>query len=117
MGYFKMMLLLSFILCISASAFAQCDKVYTKTERKAEFEGGAAAWKRFLERELSLDTSVSPGCLNLRFEMIVDTNGRISELHFLDMENEKKQYLNDFKEKLLKKTMDTSYVRGAESML
>lgn len=96
------MLLLSLILYISASAFAQCDKIYTKAERKVEFEGGSAAWRRFLERELPVDTSLSPGCINLRFEMIVDTNGRISELRFLDVENKEKQNLNEFKEKILK---------------
>ena len=102
-----MMLLLSFILYISASAFAQCDKVYIKPERKAEFEGGAAAWKRYIERKIlpMFDTTFNedlPYSSTLRFEFIIDTSGKISEFTFLDKYNNKEKYLNDIKAELKK---------------
>ena len=62
------------------------DKVFTKVEIKAEFPGGAAAWKRYLERNLNYPDEAQEAGVSavVRVQFIVDKQGKISEVVALD---------------------------------
>ena len=64
------------------------NKVYTKVEKPAEFAGGPAACKRYLENNLRADAVVEagapPGIHTVRVQFIVDRDGNISDVKALN---------------------------------
>jgi periplasmic protein TonB len=63
------------------------DKVFTKVENEAEFPGGDAAWKRYLEKNLNADTPVDNGAPSGPYQVIVQfivgKDGSISDVKAL----------------------------------
>lgn len=107
----KNVLLLWVLLLIGFSAKSQCDKVYITVDRKAAFEGGPAAWKRFVEREIlsAFDDATEEEWFylgTLRMSFVINTKGKITQFRFLDIDERKPviKYLNIIARKLTEKT-------------
>jgi protein TonB len=73
------------------------DKIFTKVENEAAFPGGAAAWRRYLERNLNpstpVDNGAPPGTYQVIVKFIVSKDGSISAVqaetnHGFGMEEE-----------------------------
>ncbi len=60
------------------------DKIFTKVEIEAEYPGGTAAWRKFLERNLNggvaNDNSAPPGTYTVVVRFIVAKDGSVSEI-------------------------------------
>ncbi len=60
------------------------DKVFTKVEKEAEFPGGDAAWRRYLEKNLdasaATDAGAPPGTYQVIVRFIVSKDGSISDV-------------------------------------
>ena len=60
------------------------DKVFTSVQIEAQFPGGSAAWKRYLERNLNQsvpsDNGAPPGRYTVILNFQVDKNGNISDI-------------------------------------
>lgn len=60
------------------------NKIFEKVEVEAEFPGGNAAWRRFLERQLNAqapaDAGAPPGQYTVQVRFIVDKTGTISDV-------------------------------------
>ena len=106
MPYYKILFVLLYMCINNFQSAAQCNKIYTKADKAAEFIGGKHAWKLFLERSILLPDSMSidelPGCLLLRFEFVVDKAGKITEVKFLESNFKNDVLIATIKEKLLK---------------
>jgi periplasmic protein TonB len=63
------------------------DKIFTKVENEAEFPGGDAAWKRYLEKNLNPDTPLDNGApagpYKVIIQFIVSKDGSISDVKAL----------------------------------
>jgi len=63
---------------------SESDVPFTKVEKEAEFEGGANAWKRFLERNLNADVPPGNGAPAGRYtvviQFVVDKEGKVSNI-------------------------------------
>jgi periplasmic protein TonB len=73
------------------------DKIFTKVEREAEFPGGDAGWKRYLEKNLNANTPIDNGApegtYTVVIKFVVDKEGKISDVeplssHGFGMEQE-----------------------------
>jgi len=60
------------------------DKIFTKVENEAEFPGGEAAWRRYLERNLNpsapVDNGAPQGTYQVIVRFIVSKDGSISDV-------------------------------------
>jgi protein TonB len=60
------------------------NKVFTKVEIDAQFPGGDAGWKRYLENNLNsqvpADNGADPGAYTVVAKFIVDRNGNLSDI-------------------------------------
>ncbi|MEI7470785.1 MAG: energy transducer TonB [Chitinophagaceae bacterium] len=63
------------------------NKVFTKVENEAEFPGGDAAWRRFLEKNLNpntpVDNNAPEGTYQVIVQFIVSKDGSISDVQAL----------------------------------
>ncbi len=61
------------------------DQTFTKVEVEASFPGGMAAWRKFLERNLSGDASADApaGSYSVVVQFIVDKEGNVSDVKAL----------------------------------
>jgi periplasmic protein TonB len=63
------------------------DKIFTKVEREAEFPGGDAGWKRYVEKKLNasipIDNGAPEGMYTVQIKFVVDKEGRISDVEAL----------------------------------
>ena len=63
------------------------NKIFEKVEIEAEFPGGPAQWKKFLERNLNaqvpIDNEAPPGMYKVIVQFIVDKTGAISDVKAL----------------------------------
>jgi protein TonB len=61
------------------------NKIFTKVDVEAAFEGGAEAWKRFLRKNLKagelIDNGAKPGMYKVIVRFIVSKDGSISDVH------------------------------------
>jgi periplasmic protein TonB len=73
------------------------DSIFAKVEREAEFPGGDAGWKRYLEKSLNANTPIDNGApegtYTVVVKFVVDKEGRISDVeplsnHGFGMEQE-----------------------------
>jgi protein TonB len=59
------------------------NKIFEKVEIEAFYQGGPAAWKKYLEKELRAevptDAGAPPGVYRVEIRFVVDKEGRISE--------------------------------------
>ncbi len=64
------------------------DRIFPKVERVAEFPGGIAAWKKYLEKNLNLESivgsGVPAGIHTVRVQFMVDKEGNISGVRALN---------------------------------
>ncbi len=60
------------------------DKIFTKVEQDAEFPGGTAAWRRYLERNLNpnvpVDNGAPAGIYTVVVRFVVSRDGAISDI-------------------------------------
>ena len=60
------------------------NQIFTKVEKEAEFPGGAAAWKRYLEKNLNanvpIDNGAPEGTYTVIVKFIVSKDGSISDV-------------------------------------
>jgi protein TonB len=60
------------------------NQIFTKVEQEAEFPGGAAAWKRYLERNLNgsvpVENNAPEGTYTVIVKFIVSKDGSISDV-------------------------------------
>jgi protein TonB len=63
------------------------SKVFEKVEVEASFQGGLAAWKKYLERNLNasapVDNGANPGSYTVMVQFIVSKDGTISDVKAL----------------------------------
>ncbi|MDQ3551319.1 MAG: energy transducer TonB [Bacteroidota bacterium] len=63
------------------------DQTFTKVEVEAKFQGGEAAWRNYLTRNLNasapIDNGANPGQYTVVVQFIVDKEGNISEVSSL----------------------------------
>jgi periplasmic protein TonB len=63
------------------------DKIFTKVENEAEFPGGDAAWRRYLEKKLNPDTPIDNGApagqYKVIIQFVVSKDGSISDVKAL----------------------------------
>ncbi len=69
-------------------AIEEDKTIYITVQQEASFPGGAAAWRRFLLRELNpnkaIETGLAPGAYTLLVEFVVSKNGEISDVAVLN---------------------------------
>jgi periplasmic protein TonB len=60
------------------------DEIFTKVEKEAEFPGGVAAWRRYLEKNLDANIPVNNGAPEgnhtVYIQFVVDKEGNISQV-------------------------------------
>ncbi|MFN2457759.1 MAG: energy transducer TonB [Chitinophagaceae bacterium] len=63
------------------------DKIFEKVEVEASFQGGAGAWKKYLERNLNasapVENGANPGSYTVMVQFIVSKDGTISDVKSL----------------------------------
>jgi protein TonB len=61
------------------------DPMFYKVEIESSYPGGAAAWLRFLNKNLSVpDGAMDPGQVKITARFIVDKDGNVSDIEIVD---------------------------------
>ena len=68
------------------------EQVFTKVEKEAMFPGGAAAWRKYLDRNLDVNVAKNDkapdGVYKVRVQFVVDKEGNLSDVKALQVPKE-----------------------------
>jgi len=109
MIFIKKIGLVLLLLGISILSIAQCEKVYTKVDKIAEFKSGKS-WIHFIKQKLvpvfeHATTDELSYTSNLDIELIIDTSGKVVNVKFPGNLTQITKYLKVVENRIIQNTL------------